>query len=297
MAAQTPYPPVGRCIYCGATKPGGGHTRFGDEHIVPFAFGGNLVLPEASCRLCEQIINRDIENPVLRQEWGRLRDRLGWPTRTKADRAKRRFTFIEQTDGVRLRVPLADHSTPVLLYRFAEANILSGFSPASKDANWTVSTFGDLEKEAETRRKYPLWNGVHSVVPRPYEFARLVAKIGHAYACAELGADSFTHSVTDLILGKSDDYFYRVGGALDLQPARLGSDHWFDLRILFVGPTLARLIVGIRMFAQMIGPQYYVAVGEIDLMQAEHLTTFEKLRTTGRLSSDRDADVLSRPAL
>ncbi len=36
--------PIGRCIYCGGRK------GLLDEHIIPYGLGGNLVLPEASCK-------------------------------------------------------------------------------------------------------------------------------------------------------------------------------------------------------------------------------------------------------
>lgn len=75
------YPPVGRCIYCG-TKEG----DLTDEHIVPFALGGNMILPKASCIPCQRIINQEIETPtlnVLSGSYGPLRLGLNLPTRNK----------------------------------------------------------------------------------------------------------------------------------------------------------------------------------------------------------------------
>jgi HNH endonuclease len=66
------YPPVGRCVCCGDTTP-----PLGREHIIPFAFAGKLILPEASCKRCERIINQQIETPVSSQEWGSFRARCG----------------------------------------------------------------------------------------------------------------------------------------------------------------------------------------------------------------------------
>src|SRR4051794_2543668 len=106
------YPPVGRCIYCGETKLPRGVLRFGNEHIIPLALGGNLVLPEASCRECEKIINREIENPILRQEWGHLRTRRDFPSRNKALRKHRTHLMMRGTDGAPIPIPIKDHSTP-----------------------------------------------------------------------------------------------------------------------------------------------------------------------------------------
>src|SRR5216684_6936002 len=122
------YSPVGKCIYCGETKLPPGILRFGDEHIIPFSMGGTLILREASCKRCEKLINRELETPVTSQEWGDLRAKRKFPTRNKLNRKKRTHVAIRAIDGSLMRVPLADHSTPVLLYKFSEARILSGLS-------------------------------------------------------------------------------------------------------------------------------------------------------------------------
>ena len=79
------YPPAGRCIYCGTSHPP--LTR---EHIIPFSFGGNLIFPEASCKPCARIINRDIETPIAHHEWGAFRAKRTFPTRRK----KKRRTYM-----------------------------------------------------------------------------------------------------------------------------------------------------------------------------------------------------------
>ena len=48
---QKVYPPVGRCIYCFASN-----CNLGDEHIIPQALGGNIILHGASCSACDKII-------------------------------------------------------------------------------------------------------------------------------------------------------------------------------------------------------------------------------------------------
>src|SRR5271165_2543948 len=60
MTIPRKYEPIGRCIYCGAKRYTSNDplAKLGDEHIIPLAFGGNLLLPEASCRACEKITSR-----------------------------------------------------------------------------------------------------------------------------------------------------------------------------------------------------------------------------------------------
>ena len=50
------YAKVDKCIYCGrATSAQVALTK---EHIIPESFGGNLILPKASCYRCMKPINK-----------------------------------------------------------------------------------------------------------------------------------------------------------------------------------------------------------------------------------------------
>src|SRR5665213_1960681 len=73
------FPPVGACIYCGATE---GLTK---EHIIPLGLGGQFVLPAASCPACSKITS-DFERKVLRGFMldGRIVD--NFPTRRPKER-------------------------------------------------------------------------------------------------------------------------------------------------------------------------------------------------------------------
>ncbi len=275
------YKPVGKCIYCGETELPVDIHRFGDEHIIPFALGGNLILPEASCKSCEKIINRQIETPVSSHEWGFFRSKRTFPTRRK----KRRKTHIKlrRVDGGPLNVPVSDYSAPVPLYKFGEARILSGLPPGSDHLRWTMVVLADHDAEMAMQRKYPEWNKQHRLKAQPHEFARLLAKIAYGYVVAEVGLDAFNPLVLGIILGKSDDYFYTVGGAWDIEPAVPNGDHITDIRIKFVSPFHALVIVDIRLFSAIETPSYHVVVGLIDLKNPEHLRAFEKHRLEGKI--------------
>ncbi len=88
------YSPIRECIYCGVTKLPAGVSRFTDEHVIPLALGGNLVLREASCTACARIINKQIETPVLFKEWGYLRIKRGFPSRNKNNKREARKTGV-----------------------------------------------------------------------------------------------------------------------------------------------------------------------------------------------------------
>ncbi len=284
VVANYLYPPLRRCIYCGTTTLPAGVSRFGDEHVVPLALGGNLILREASCRRCERIINEEIESPVLLKEWVYLRIKRNFPTRKKTRKRPTHVT-LQCHDGSPIQIPINDYSTPVPLYKFTEARILTGAPRTNDNAHWTMDILSDTPAEADMRRKYPVWNGIHSITPQPFRFARLLAKIGYCHAVSEYGLEGFTPLVLDIILGHSDDYFYTVGGSLDLSPAIPGGDHVLNLEILFRSPTMAVLIIEVRLFSQITTPVYKVVVGEINLDNPQHAAVLSKHRRDGKLVS------------
>jgi hypothetical protein len=277
------YPPIGRCIYCGATSPTASKTKFGDEHIIPLALGGNLILREASCRSCETIINREIESHVLLREWIYLRVKKNFPTRGKS---RNRPTHIKltQRDGGPIKIPLQDYSTPVPAYKFVAPRILTGAPRGDDNACWTMDIYSDHDAEMQMQAKYPQWNGQHSIRAEPIRFARLLAKMAHSRAAAEYGLDGFTPLTVDVILGRSDDCFNVVGGTLDAQPAVPGGDHVLDLAVNFHAPNRAHLIVNVRLFSQMVSPLYCVVVGDIDFARPIHAENLERYRKAGKLA-------------
>jgi len=86
----------------------------------------------------------------------------------------------------------------------------------------------------------------------------MLAKIAHAYAVAELGLDSFTPFLSDIILNKSPMYIgHYVGG---LRHDEKGD----DLHHIEISNFGAKryVVVEIRLFANRTLPLYVVVVGE-----------------------------------
>jgi hypothetical protein len=279
------YPPIRKCIYCGTTKLPPGVSRFTNEHIIPLALGGNLILREASCTVCAKIINTQIETPVLLQEWGYLRIKRGFPSRNKNNKREARKTHVTLTrhDGLPMRIGVMDYSCPVPLYKFKEARIFSGLPRGDDNFHWTMEMLSSHDDEMEMQRKFPQWNRQHSILTRPYQFARLLAKIAFSYAVAEYGLGGFTPLVVDIILGRSDDYFYTVGGSLDIQDAIPGGDHITDIKIFCRSLKRALLFVEVRLFSQIRTPTYHVVVGEIDFDNLQHVAIVSKHRINGKI--------------
>ena len=280
------YTAVGQCIYCGRSDLPSGVRRFGDEHIVPLALNGGLILPEASCRPCERTINKSIENRLLSEEWAHFRAKYGLPTRRPKRRAK--TVSLGCRTGGRIKVPANEYTAPVPLYRFATARILSGLQPIPNSHAWTIPTMlCDGDEETRLQRRYPLWDGKHIFRPEPYRFARFIAKIGYGFAVAEMGLHCFRPLVRGIILGRSHDYFHFVGSAQREPPASgwpRGGRHHFGITIHFLQDGIGLVIVDVKLFAEAGTPVYHTVVGEIDTKHPGHFAALEQYRSTGQLA-------------
>lgn len=259
-----------------------GRTRLSDEHIIPLSLGGNLVLREASCDECAKIINSQIETPVLFKEWKLLRIKRGFPSRSKKKDQPTHLTLMSKW-GSPIRVPIQDYSCPVPAYQFKTARILDDSNRGDDNKHWTMAMYADTDEEANMRIKFPAWNGQHNIRAQPYQFARLLAKIAYGRVVSEYGLDGFKPLVLDIILGKSDDYFYTVGGEIGIQPRVEGGDHILDIEVHIQKESRALIVVYMRLFSQIESPHYRVVVGEIDLNNPNQRTILDKHSIDGKL--------------
>lgn len=78
--AEVTLTPVGACIYCNQTEQDG--VSLEREHILADGFGGNLILPQASCRRCAKIIHK-FETQTLKSYCGLSRRQLGIKSRKR----------------------------------------------------------------------------------------------------------------------------------------------------------------------------------------------------------------------
>lgn len=118
----TTYAPVGCCIYCGATSG-----RLSREHIIPYALGGDLVLPYASCAKCADITKK-FEQVCAREVLGPARIRLKLPTRRRYERPEQLQISCIRRDGRQEEFSVASNSFPLVLpgLRLQPAGLLEG---------------------------------------------------------------------------------------------------------------------------------------------------------------------------
>jgi hypothetical protein len=168
------FQPVGRCIYCGYHGPG----YLGDEHVVPFSLGGELILPKASCRDCEKITSA-FERRCARVMYGSFRIRENVKTR----RPKERPTELPM-------VSVAQGQRTVQIVKN------TGWAGAKLEIKSTGPQDSDIWKK--------LPKGTLTITQQfdVDAIALLLAKISHSLCVANLGVDGFSHLLPPYIFGQ-----------------------------------------------------------------------------------------------
>jgi hypothetical protein len=199
------YPPVGACIYCRTTE--GQLTK---EQIIPLGLGGNWILPRASCKRCAAITS-DVEQFCLRPMLGPFRIRLVLPTRRPKKRPSELPIEFIQPGGQRKRrsVPVEEFPATCLGFRWPAPGLIRLQPPSENFEGELVARFinEELRKHATPDGQKVKLGSINMLL-----FARMLAKIGHSYAVADLGLSMFRPLLPDFILGKSSAAPWLVGG-------------------------------------------------------------------------------------
>jgi hypothetical protein len=258
------YDPVGRCIY------GESHTgKLEEEHVVPFGIAGDsVILPEASCRSCAKITGK-VEQFCLRGMLGNFRMAIGAPTRRPKERPKtvavRTGTLSQDARTVDNVQTITISPTDLVMFpsfTFPGAGILEGRNPET-DINYQVNIHSLVDQAKDFSRKH---GAVETPVIFPMASLRMMAKIAHSYAVAELGPDSFRPYLLDLILCRIHELNFAlqwIGCEPTVPPP---TADLFSLKCnKFILPDGKRyVIVHLRLFPFFSTPLYHVIVGEWD---------------------------------
>lgn len=270
------YPAIGKCIYCGATEYRRGSTRkLGDEHIVPEGLGGRAVLPEASCEDCERKIN-GFEQPIIRGTYQVARKQMGVRSKKRGKpKPEKRVNVRIKTLGEEkiLPIPVQDYPGLIVTLTFQEPRILSRKDKSPEKISGGVAVamlpfFGE-RLNAALGMPITMFPGTISIDPIRHDadatkLARFVAKIAHAYAVAELGADTFQPYLQPLILGQAQDFLsHYIGGTYDekLAPTSQTFDLALEIRRDAVGEE--HWVCSVRLYSHFSGmPRYLAVVGK-----------------------------------
>jgi hypothetical protein len=198
ISARKPrvFPSVGRCIYCG----GDGDGRLTKEHISAAGIGGGLILPNASCTPCQTEI-QIFETICMRRILLPYRKSRGLVRHPNDLPATVPLTLDLALQGPTW-VALDTHPNVVVLPGLRELpGILTGRPPGPM-VQFDYKIFGQLDIVDETKRRIQEQQ-VFGIYLDCYAWVRMLAKIAHGYAVAELGLNRFAPALPDLILGRN----------------------------------------------------------------------------------------------
>lgn len=248
------FEPVGHCIYCSLTGD------LSDEHVIPFGLDGNLILPAASCQRCAAITSR-VERRVLHEMLGPFRSRLNLRTRRPKERRDSMPLEIHSPDGSieTKQVPREEFPALCIGYLWPAPGILRGVDPIDAFEH-TEAVIRLVEDGVERHlpaddRRARLGRFDVNV------FARMLAKIAHAYAVGQIGEARFEPLLLDLILERSNALPWLIGGEFGNLP-REGDGGLHNVQPIHVriGDT-SYWLVAIQLFAMLGLPRYFVVVG------------------------------------
>jgi hypothetical protein len=253
------YPAVGCCIYCGRRPP---EVTLHLEHIIAESLGGMLELPAASCGDCARETHA-YEGKCAGRLFAPIRAQLNFPSkRTLKDRIKK---FTMTFDGVRRKIHQDEYPGMVISFVNGLPGILVGAMPTEHySGGVAVATLPDFgERLNHLKAKF----GAREVSFNPeFEIAhlgRMLAKIAHAYAVAELGYGAFRPGLLEIILGRHPMYISHFVGGIRGQPIPMGTD-LHEIEIDQTGLGGGRyVVVRIQLFANRKLPEYYVVAGEL----------------------------------
>lgn len=246
------FSPVGGCIYC---RKSADEVALEDEHILPLGLGGMWVLPKASCRECAAITGKD-EARVLRGGLRAARQVLEYPSRSPKGPERLPLFCVNDDEDSQLLVDIEHYPILLQLPRYAGPLLvqLPGHL-TTPESPWAQMLRLD---PAVLHDEYGIRSCAVSCIDA-HAFARMLAKVAHGLAVAELGRGGFVPYLPPVILGNDPQFLKFVGSVQEAEPATTES---FAMNLATFGEAPNRVITAqLRLFADRGAPGYRIIVG------------------------------------
>jgi hypothetical protein len=198
------YPPVGRCVYCGDQSPP--LTR---EHVFPSGLGGGVILPKSSCGKCQKV-TEEIETYCLRGLLlpHRLSSGLVRHPGQLGDTLPLTFKVGDREEVRRIRISGFPNYLALPEIRRGPGMLFRGHP-----GEFFLVSFKIWGSEGELRALHETGNAMLVHEFDMNKFARMLAKIAHSLAAAEIGLYNFDAELPDFILGRAPDLASYLVGA------------------------------------------------------------------------------------
>ncbi|WP_035603503.1 hypothetical protein [Hylemonella gracilis] len=246
--ARPQYQPVGRCIYCGSKL------NLSNEHIIPYALDGLDVLPKSSCRRCSEVTSK-IEGKLTQQMWGQFRAALNSKSRTKKWTPETPHKVSVIQEGVRRTEIVPTRNVPAVLIMpvLPMPAIITG----KQVTDYTTKNFVINTHQLEDWQKQHVLVGAFDLEI----FCRSLAKIAHAYLCAQIGVDNFKPVLPPAILGEIGALHFVGSPPEDAAPLPSGEDVRHVMAVVDLSGDVSYVGVLMRLFSNFGAPEFLVVGG------------------------------------
>jgi hypothetical protein len=257
--ASVTFAPANRCIYCGATN-----VKLEDEHIVPCSLNGTMVLPQSSCKACEDVTKK-FEQRVARDMYWLFRLKHGYRSRHKRDRPTHFAATVTLADGTteQRKVAVADYPDLYVTATLPPPGIYTEAPLSDRNPEFQLSLMAGRADVVHPR--LPTDNGPVSISFSNTVYwgnlSRLLAQIAHGYLVACIGFEGYIPFLPDLILGRSGHLSHYVGGIAGAASMTMLSHHISLLAVPCRGEQY--LAVDIHLLATVPMPTYQVVAAKV----------------------------------
>lgn len=252
------FDPVNYCIYCNDRSD-----NLTDEHIVPFALGGNMVLPKSSCKKCAAKTSA-YEGKTCQETLKYIRLRYGFPTRRPKKKPKtiNIGTIEEQGRIGHKKIPVEEYAIGAFLLNCEHAGIRLGTPPDEDVFRHTVKCYptDDLNKFKAKHN----WDGKGTFRFHPVDYAQTIIKMCYSYVVAHIGTELFIPICTNYIVSTDKNVSYVFGQVGENEPKKGITAAWnFEICIEKVH-EIAYIKCYFSMIPGMGTPIYEVFIGKIE---------------------------------
>lgn len=251
------YPAVGLCIYCGSRQYDDLRKKLSDEHVIPLAAGGDIVLPEASCFRCQKLTWKPEEH-LLKFSAKSFRIVHQYRSRRKYPKYLP-LKDVNGTGEVR-NIPVEKYPNGFALFLWPKPLLISGKSRNDWPMTKLWYDMDRLNSDREELRKIGIYSWKSEEISNEMVF-RMFAKIGHSYLSAELGLGNFKPLLLEYILRKTNEIQKFIGGTEsdEVHTDEVYQIKWEEREL--EGRRYA--VVYARIFARQMGPTFQIVAGEL----------------------------------
>ena len=246
-----------RCIFCRREIIDG--RELTDEHVIPFALGGQIKLKKSTCETCRGITSK-FETRILKGSFHAFRFAAGIQSRSGQPPKTLPIFAVNGVEEVRMEIPFELYPAMLTLPRFNGAVLLdNGRINAFPTKPWSAVDWDGAER---LLHQFDL-KSFASMSIDVYAFSRFIAKIAHCSTISEIGT-SFSPSLGGIITSDLGDNFRKYIRSRDNSaPENFERElkHKFEISEIEVS-GITFLIGHVTLFCNLGAPTYDVVVGQ-----------------------------------